>query len=223
MLGEPLFEAITCQWVSLSLQFHGVKAINVTGDDASALADLGLHRSDLRFALESLEAMNYPGLSEHIQQSLWRSAIVHYFKCFQQSKARSSLKVEDVYDGTPPEAMINYDHFRNIRNKTLVHDENSYTQVTVAAILNDGNGPNKIEGIRVLVASFGTLDQSQYSNFHVQVKRATEWVERQFNTLELKIRQSLEAMPYQQLCSMPAPTVRVPTVDEVSKTRARNP
>ena len=199
----------------------GVKAINVPGNDARTLADLGLHRSDLRFALESLEAINHPGITEHIQQALWRSAIVHFFKCFQESKARSSLKVEDVYDGTSPEAMMNYRHFRSIRNKTLVHDENSYTQAAVAAILNNGTKSDKVEGIRVLVVSFGTLDQSQYSNFYIQVRRATEWVERQFNALELKIRQSLESMPYDQLISMPAPTARVPTTDEVSKTRAR--
>jgi hypothetical protein len=83
------------------------------------------------------------------------------------------------------------------------------------------NQPGLSQGIRVLVASFGTLDQTQYSNFHTQVKGAIEWVERQFNALEPEIQKSMELRSYPELIAMSTPALRVPIVDDVSKARTR--
>lgn len=67
------------------------KVIRVTGANCRKLSDLALHDADLSFALESLDAVNVEGASAHVRQSLWRSAIMHCFKCFQHSESRGLL------------------------------------------------------------------------------------------------------------------------------------
>lgn len=70
---------------------EAVKVVRITGRDRQRLADLGLHKRDLDFALECLTAINQvpeqPGI---VREALWRSAIVHFIKCFGKSKSRSA-------------------------------------------------------------------------------------------------------------------------------------
>src|ERR1700690_1101730 len=98
---------------SSRLQIEGfpdaVKVVKLTGPKAQRLADLSLHCSDLRFALDSLRELNVVGLSEHVRESLWRSAMVHFYKCFGSSQSRFSLDAASIYKGQPPEAMMNFD------------------------------------------------------------------------------------------------------------------
>jgi hypothetical protein len=198
-----------------------VQVIQLNGPKARHLADLSLHRSDLQFALESLEALNIAGVSDHVQESLWRSAIVHFFKCFQNSASRSSLKTADVYKSTPPEAMMNFDHFKLIRNKHLVHDENSYAQSLIGAVLNDGRKTYKVEQILASNLFAATLDPAQYSIFRIQVQRARAWVDREFDVLCEQIKLDLEAKPYQDLLATPQLTATVPKLDELAHPRKR--
>ncbi len=199
----------------------GVKVVQLSGPKAQELADLALHRSDLQFARDSLDALNNAALSEHIRESLWRSAIVHFFKCFQNSASRSSLKTDDVYKDTPPEAMMNFVHFKHIRNKHLVHDENSYAQCVAGAILNDGTKTFKVEKIFASNVYAATLDDAQYSNFRIAVQRALGWVEGRFDEVCAELTRDLEATPYAELFAMPALTVTVPKVEELPHPRKR--
>jgi hypothetical protein len=202
----------------------GVRVVKVSGNDAQRLADLGLHRSDLRFARESLDAINHPNITPHIQESLWRSAFVHLYKCFQNSKSRASLDADVVYDGAPVQARLNFDYFRNVRNKQMVHDENSSTQSDVIAILNDGTKPNKVEAVRVLAVSFqmlGPQGQKNYESFYQVVQRVDGWVAREFDKLERKIYADLEKLTYQELVALPTATGRVPTLEDVALRRSR--
>jgi len=204
---------------------NGVKVVRVLGEDARKLADLGLHRSDLRFARESLDAINHPNITPHIQESLWRSAIVHLYKCFQFSESRASLRADEVYAGAPAQARLNFDYFRNVRNKQMVHDENSSTQSAVIAILNDGTKTRKVEAVRSLAISFqmlgGPQGQPNYESFYQVVQRVNDWVGKEFDKLEKQIYADLEKLTYQELSAMPSVTSRVPLTSEVAQRRPR--
>ena len=77
----------------------GIKVIKVDGPQAQRLSDLALHRADLDFADECLNAIDHA--PEHFknvfQQALWRSAIVHYTKCFGNHEVRFQLSFDKVY------------------------------------------------------------------------------------------------------------------------------
>jgi hypothetical protein len=73
---------------------HAVKAITLDESEAELLGDLALHHIDLRFAAECLAALDTaPETTDPVREALWRSALVAYFKCFTNSRARRKLDV----------------------------------------------------------------------------------------------------------------------------------
>lgn len=106
-----------------------VKVLKLAGPLARRLSDLTLHRHDLEFADRCLEEINKaPAEPPTVREALWRCAVVHYAKCFGHSAARFQLSREKVYKGEPPESKLVFDYFRDLRNKHVVHDENSCAQ-----------------------------------------------------------------------------------------------
>src|SRR5687768_11293894 len=80
-----------------------VKVAKVGGEKAHKLGDLALHAQDLRFAADCLAVINEQP-SAFMQDVIWRSAIVHYTKCFSKG-VRRALKPEPIYVDKPPEAL----------------------------------------------------------------------------------------------------------------------
>ena len=75
-----------------------VRVLRIPGPKSRRLADLALHKVDLDFTLECLEAINSTPDEPHIfRRVLWHSAIVHFIKCFGQSESRFSLDSNVVY------------------------------------------------------------------------------------------------------------------------------
>jgi hypothetical protein len=118
------------------------KAINITDPQVKKISEMSLHLEDFRFALNCLDKVNEIH-DDLISQSLWRSAIMHFVKCFGKG-VRSALDPSQVYKGMPSEAMESFLYFKALRNKHLIHDENSYTQTAPAAIINDGSKSYKV-------------------------------------------------------------------------------
>jgi hypothetical protein len=196
-----------------------VKAVAIGGKEANRLADLNLHRADLEFANECLDAINLA--PEHpivIREALWRSAVVHFMKCFGTG-ARFQLAPEKLYKGQPPEALMAFRYFKALRNKHLVHDENSYAQSIPGAILNGGNNHYKIEKIICFAAIGETLEQANYGNLKLLIQKAREWVIAEFDALCERLTADLEKESYESLLARKAVTYAVPTVDEIEHRR----
>ena len=199
------------------------KVIRLIGPKAQRLGDLSLHRVDLGFALDSLRELNVPGVSEHVRESLWRSAIVHFCKCFGSSQSRFSLDATAIFKTEPPEAMLNFEHFKNIRDRYLVHDENSYTQAVTGALLNSGTKSFKIEKVIASSIFVGTLDQTHTENLQLLVRRTYDWVVSQADQLCAILSVELEALPYQELINRPELAFSVPQeIEELARTRGRD-
>jgi hypothetical protein len=131
---------------------------------------------------------------------------------------------DDVYAGAPEQARRNFDFFRNVRNKQLMHDENSSTQSFTVAILNDGTKPHKVEAVRAMSMSFqllGPEGQQNYESFYQVVVRVQEWVTGKFDKLQAKIHADLENLSYAELDGMPPVLGHVPTLAEVGRKRVR--
>jgi len=216
-------EHLRISQTDLGLHIEGfpdaVKVIRVDGPHAKRLADLALHESDLEFAADCVEAINHaPEEPLVLRQALWRAAIVHFMKCFGGG-ARFQLSEKKVYKGNST-ALTGFGHFKELRHKHFVHDENSYMQSLPGAVLNNGTKPFKIEKI-VLVNIIGeTLDQEQYSNLRLLIQEARMWVAAQADVLSDLITAHLEAQTYECLLSHDSVKLTPPKVEEIGKRRS---
>ncbi len=176
------------------------KVVCIDGPQAKRLSDLALHKADLDFADQCLDAINQTPRESHIiREALWRSAIVHFLKCFGDSGARFQLSAQKVLKIEPPEAMMAFNYFRDLRNRHLVHDENSYAQSLPGAILNKGNKEYKIERIVCFAAIAATLAQDNYSNLKMLIQKSRAWVVDQFDKLCKLVTEELEKETYTNL------------------------
>jgi hypothetical protein len=196
-----------------------VKAIAVDGQEAKRLADLSLHKADLEFADTCLDAINQaPETPSVIREALWRSAVVHFLKCFGNG-ARFQLAPEKLYKGEPPEAFMAFSYFKGLRNKHLVHDENSYAQSIPGAVLNSGGKNFKIEKIVCFTAISSTLEQGNYGNLKLLIQKARAWVVSEFDSLCERLTNDLEKETYESLLARKSITYSVPNVDEIHHAR----
>ncbi len=96
-----------------------------------------------------------------------------------------------------------------------MHDENSYAQCLLGAILNRAESPHKIAKIACTSVIGDTLSQASYSNLHLLLTLARKRVVAQFDELCNVITKELEAGPYDALLSRQAITYTVPGADDV--------
>lgn len=196
-----------------------VKVVAINGKKSKRLADLSLHRADLEFADACLDAINKaPEEPRVIREALWRSAIVHFLKCFGDG-ARFQLTPEKLYKGEPPEALLAFSYFKSLRNKHLVHDENSYAQSIPGAILNNGKKNYKIEKIVCFTAFSSTLEQGSFSNLKLLIQKARIWVVAEFDSLCEQLTTDLEKEPYELLLARDSLTYSKPTLDAIHSAR----
>lgn len=196
-----------------------VAVIAVEGKESKRLADLALHKTDLEFAKSCLHAINTaPEEPKEIRQALWRSTILHFYKCFGQG-ARFQLSSKKIYKNEPAEAIDVFNHYKELRNRHYVHDENSYAQCIPGAVLNNGKKEYKIEEIICYQAFGETLDEIGFTNMNLLISRALKWVIAEFDSLADKIRLNLENNSYSELINKKKLSYTVPTAENIAKRR----
>jgi len=197
-----------------------VKVIALGGPKARRLADLALHRKDLEFAADCLVALDGPPEgNEVIALALFRAALVHLMKCFGDSGARFQLSAAKVYHDEPPEALVVFQYFSDLRNKHIVHDENSYAQGVPGAILNNGRKPHKIEKIVCVTAISDARSPESIRNLRQLIDKALAWVVAQFDGVCVELTKDLETEPYQALLARKSVAFTAPNVEDVGKRR----
>ncbi len=195
------------------------KVIKIDGPKVKRLNDLLLHRMDLEFSEYCLNAINKVHKEENqLRQSLWRSAIVNYFKCFASNKSRSQLSEIRIYKSDSMALEI-FTYFKNLRNKYFIHDENSYTQSISGAILNQGNKSYKIEKLITLGILGETLEDANFSNLSLLIKIAQRWVDHEYDVIAKDITRELEAIPYDELLKREEVSFRISDISKVDKER----
>lgn len=195
------------------------KVFRLEGQKAKRLADLSLHHGDLHFVLECLNGINLLADKPNmLRQGLWYSAIVHFMKCFGGRSSRVSLDPNSVYKGDK-DWKEPFQYFKSLRNKHIVHDENSYTQSLPGAILNKREGDHKIAKIICLPTIGNTLDQNAYTGLHQLTTVALEWVDEKFEDLCNLLTLELEAVPYDELLSREAIVYSPPKIEEINRPR----
>ncbi len=193
----------------------GLKIVKIEGEKVKRLSDLSLHKEDLIFAKFSLESINnVPADQKFLREALWRTAIIYFIKCFGNG-VRFKLQFKTIYKNEPKEAQISFEYFKKLRNKHLIHDENSYSQCKVGAILNNGNKSHKVEKIVCISAIAGTLEQNAYNSLFLLINKALDWIAVQFDENCKKLTLELEGESYKNLISRDSLSYSVPTIEEI--------
>jgi hypothetical protein len=196
------------------------KLVRLDDPKARRISDLVLHKRDLDFAADCLTAINQvPVHPPVVRDAIWSSAIVHYMKCFGDSGARFQLSAERIYKGEPPEAIQNHQFFRDLRNKHVVHDENSYDQCIPGAVLNKGDKIYKIEKIICLGGRAVVLGQDTYNTLKLLIDKAHAWVVGEFDTCCKLVTEELEKLSYEELLRRESVVYPAPTLDDIAKNR----
>jgi len=197
-----------------------VKVLRIDGSRAKRLSDLALHKADLDFAENCLDAINLTTEDAYVvREALWRSSIVHFLKCFGDAGARFQLSAKKIFKAEPPEAMMAFEYFKGLRNKHLVHDENSYSQSIPGAILNNRNKGYKIEKIVCFSAIAITISQDNYNNLKLLIQKSRVWVIAEFDKLCEVLTEELERESYEKLFGKPSINYQLPMIDEIHRKR----
>ena len=117
------------------------------------------------------------------------------------------------------EAKIVFNYFKDLRNKHIIHDENSYAQSIPGAILNKGNKSYKIEKIICLSMIAETLTIENFGNLKRLIDTARSWVIESYTKLCHLLTKELEEKPYNTLLSYEDLTYQVPQLDSLSLNR----
>jgi hypothetical protein len=177
-----------------------VKLIKIDGPTARHAADLSLHKHDLEFAYRCLVKITEVSPDDQtLQQALWTSALISYFKCFNLGGGvRSGLDQDLVYAGNEA-ALACFEYFSHLRSKHVVHDVNPFIHCTPGAVLNREDDEYKIAKITFTNEYTQTLDQQPFDSMVSLVREALAFVEREFDTACAEITKDLEAKPYAEL------------------------
>jgi hypothetical protein len=190
-----------------------VKLVRLDGHKARQVAHYGLHKSDLKLASDCLERL--PAANDLV---VWTSAIVHFVKCFRGAGARSSLNSDRIYKGNAL-ALQAFTYFLHLRNKHIVHDENSYTQGIPGAAINGGGKPFKVERIWATSVTGWTLEQGNFENLRLLIADARRWVDEKFEALCQDLTKELEKEPLQDLLAREEVTFTTPQLSEIGRRR----
>lgn len=200
---------------------NAAAVVRIVEVESRRVADLRMHEVDLQFALDCLDCINpQPLEAVIIREALWRSAITHFCKCFGKNNARSfRLLPADIYKTDPEGALDAFNCFKALRDKHVVHDENSFSQATIGAILSNASTTYKVEQIVCLVGNKPTLEEGLYSNLKLLVEEALAWVRTEFHACCDQLRVELEKLDRDVLFAKPSLEYVPPTYADLFRKR----
>jgi hypothetical protein len=218
-------ESYPVEWREDSFHIQGfpdaVKAVVISKlvpDLSSKLANISAFRLDLRSAKECLDILKEsPPDSKVTRDALWRNAIVCYGKCFGKNNATGTLATSKWLPAGIPREVHRY--FITLRNKHIVHDENSYRQFLTGAIIAAEGKDYKVEKVVCNVIVGATFTEENLANLTSLVDSALEYVTSEFDKLCDQITTALEEVDYARLISQPDVQYTAPGLDELDKVR----
>ena len=147
-------------------------------ESARRWVDLSLHLSDLEVTLGWLELLTHKHTKRTPEaDALWTAALTMFFKCFKRSASRSKLDAAVVLANEPEEGRAQFDVLQALRDKTVVHDENAYTQGAVLVpIVNPGGPVARMGPPVVTLFKASTLDDWHISNLRLLTLASVTYV-----------------------------------------------
>jgi len=198
-----------------------VAIVKVDGRIAQRISDLSLHKTELSFALECVTLLESHETHSILTEALWNTAITSFCKCFGRG-VRSPLSERKILKNKPPEALEAFRYFQALRNKHLIHDENTYSQSLPGAAINNGSKAYKIEKIVCFNAQSVTNTKEDRANLSLLIADSLDWVLSEFDNLCNQLTVDLEKESYKTLSCRPPLHYFMPKLNEINKPRNKH-
>lgn len=194
---------------------------SVHHESARRWVDLSLHLADLEVTLGWLELLTH----KHTQatpeaDALWTAALTMFFKCFKRSESRSKLDAAVVLANEPEEGRAQFSILEALRDKTVVHDENSYTQGAVLVPIASPDGPVARVGppfVTLFMAS--TLDDWHISNLRLLTLASIAYVKSAMAEVSADVEAYIRSASRSDLVAAGPYIYKSPSVAAASRSR----
>jgi hypothetical protein len=184
---------------------------------AAHVAALSLHHFDISFCERILKEYQLKFVNEYsdVSLALWIAVVTKFMSCFQNSRARPRLDPQKVYR-THPTALQEFELLMALRNKHVVHDENSHYNAAAFAWL-EPNGDVRGVGPMLTVARIDPTLVTMMCNL---VGHALDFL----NTAMAKAGKALltrvqEMTPEERMALPPGVYFALPTEEDIKQTR----
>jgi hypothetical protein len=125
----------------------GLRHASLSGHKAKRVGDLSLHQYDMGFCKRLLQehGPKLAGDYDDLSRALWIAVLTKFVSCFRNSGqgARSLLSEKEVY-ASDPKALRSFAWILALRNKHIVHDENSFYGASAFASLEQNGDVRKV-------------------------------------------------------------------------------
>jgi hypothetical protein len=139
--GDKDVRVWTTIWYSLAPDgtdwwHNALRTGYLTGPIAAHVGELSLHHFDISFCERILKEYQLKFVNEYsdVSLALCIAVVTKFMSCFQGSEARPPLHPKKVYR-THPKALQDFELLMALRNKHVVHDENSHYNAAAFAWL----------------------------------------------------------------------------------------
>ena len=219
--GDKDVRAWSTIWYSLAsdgTDWHdALKQAQLSGPIARRVEALGLHHFDISFCRRILEEHHAKFLQDYsdLSLALWIAVVTKFMSCFQRSKARSPLDPRKVY-GPNSTAFRDFELLMALRNKHVVHDENSHYKATAFAWL-EPNGDVREVGPMIAIAR---IDPTLVTMIRNLVKAAQDYIHVAMEDAGKALLAAVQAMSPEERATLPK-GIRFdfPSTDDIKKTR----
>jgi hypothetical protein len=191
-------------------------------ESARRWVDLSLHLSDLEVTLSWLDLL----IHKHTQQTpeadaLWTAALTMFFKCFKRSASRSKLDAALVLANEPEEGRAQFEVLQALRDKTVVHDENAYTQGAVLVPIANPDGPVARMGPpAATLFKASTLDDGHISNLRLLTLASITYVNAAIAAASAEVEAYLRTASRVDLVAEGPYLYKSPSVETASQRRS---
>jgi hypothetical protein len=201
---------VTLTWSGDELRLQDYEGagnvIRLEGQPVARLAHLSLHRVDLEFAQACLAVIEAAPLDQWLTPAIeaaWRSALLHYCKCFappQGGTGRSQLSATKILGREVDQRMKDHRLMVDLRNKHLVHDEGTHNWCSVAAVIAPVGTAPKVLGLKVAAVDSVSLDHLTVPTLRELVTAVHAWTVAEFDRMASELAATIASTyPHSEL------------------------
>lgn len=187
----------------------------LTGPAASNVAALSLHHFDMSFCERVLKEHRDKFVEEYndVSLALWIAVVTKFMSCFQWARARPQLDAQHVYAGHPT-ALAGFELISALRDKHVVHDENSHYNAAAFAWL-EPNGDVRHVAPFVVIAR---IDPALVTTMCDLVTHAQEYLNIAMADAGKQLLAQVQAMTPEERMALPTGVYfALPPKDEFTK------
>lgn len=139
--------------------------------------------------------------------------------CFKRAKGRRKLISAEIFDGQA-EAKKVFEFFEALRDKHIIHDENNFSSCVIGVVLNHPGSENFVEDIVTFQLKLDMRTEGNIQNLQNLIAFVLEKVKLKRKSIWKQAMEELKELPESSWKDIPNVTWKVPSVEEVNKTKA---